>query len=55
MKKTLLFSLLLVMNLSYSQKGEGEKEEREKEDIKYELKHKSQAWFKGMKSGANYF
>jgi PKD repeat protein len=53
MKKILLISLLLVLNLSYSQKRE-EKEE-EKEDIKYELKHKSQAWFKGMKSGADYF
>lgn len=50
MKKTLLASLLLVMNLSYSQKGE-EKEE----DRAYELKHKSQAWFKEMKPGANYF
>ncbi|MFV8346310.1 LamG-like jellyroll fold domain-containing protein [Flavobacterium sp. ZB4P13] len=50
MKKTLLISLLLVMNLSYSQKGE-----EEKEDIKYELSHKNQAWFTGMKPGANYF
>jgi photosystem II stability/assembly factor-like uncharacterized protein len=50
MKKSLLVTLLLVMNVSYSQKGE-EKEE----DRAYELKHKSQAWFKGMKPGANYF
>lgn len=50
MKKKLLFFLLLAMNLSYSQMRE-----EEKEDSKYELKHKSQAWFKGMKPGANYF
>ncbi len=32
------------------------REESEKEDIKYELKHKNQAWFKSMnKSGADYF
>jgi photosystem II stability/assembly factor-like uncharacterized protein len=55
MKKTLLFLLLLALNLSYSQKNEGEKEEREKEDAKYELKHKNQAWFRGMKTGADYF
>ncbi|TDE46573.1 T9SS type A sorting domain-containing protein [Flavobacterium rhamnosiphilum] len=50
MKKTLLITLLLGMNLSYSQKGE-----EEKGDIKYELSHKNQAWFTGMKPGANYF
>lgn len=53
MKKIILISLLFALNFSYSQKGEEDKEE--KEDIKYELKHKSQAWFSGMKSGADYF
>jgi hypothetical protein len=45
--------LFLVMNFVYPQKGKEENEKRE--DAKYELKHKNQAWFKGMKSGANYF
>ncbi len=49
-KALLLFALLLAINFSYSQKRE-----EKKEDSKYELKHKKQAWFKGMKSGANYF
>jgi photosystem II stability/assembly factor-like uncharacterized protein len=53
MKKIILISVLLALNFSYSQKREEDKEE--KEDIKYELKHKSQAWFRGMKSGADYF
>lgn len=53
MKKTLFIFLLLTMHLSYSQTEE--KEEDEKEDIKYELKHKNQPWFKGMKPGADYF
>lgn len=52
MKNALLISFLLAMNLTYSQK---EEKEEEKEDIKYELMHKSQPWFTGMKEGADYF
>lgn len=55
-KKQLLLLLLLISAIYHSQSlPAGRKETEEDEDIKYELIHKSQPWFSGMRDHADYF
>jgi len=58
MKRITLLAMLLISAFIYSQekvKTDQKKETFEEEDIKYEIAHKSQPWFQGMKDGASYF
>ncbi|MBJ6366663.1 discoidin domain-containing protein [Snuella sedimenti] len=56
MEKTILFVMMVFSSLMYAQEIDGTGKQKElDEDLKYELAHKSQPWFSGMKDGANYF